>query len=1017
MMKEKHADVSGKKKGVRLSKKIFTPMICLAFLQVLIFVVILAISGEFSYLKKFSYNSVAEKNENRKNYVEGMLNQVMLYTKDTANKVETIVSQILEEEGKEASCIASDKDLDKKIIAESAEDLVRLIRKGSVNDAFILLDSNGIYDENGIPRRTGLYIRDLDTNENNIPDNQDLLLEMGSSEVAHELGLALDFEWSLYTDISNEDDFRFFNETMEIGRTYNNLSMGQLGNWTGLSRISYSAQQSIKYTIPLIAEDGTVYGIIGIGLLEKTVQQSIPSNDFMNESACYIMAVDYDDNGIYTIIMHSGPAYGRLVKDGIEISQGRHDKYGIYDFSDSTKTECIGNIQDLNIHKSGSPYKYQRWVLISIADKEKTMEMYLTLIRVFAISLCCTLAVSIIFSIAIRHIINSPVKKMIRVMADNEETDEYVQFESSGIVEIDELASAIVSLQERIAENASSVSRIISMTGIGIGVFMYDIASNSIFVGESLIQMFDFDIRQDGDVRMSLEEFWCMMSAIDENNEIKNSIVFADEFTENNSSDSITISYMNKKADETRWVRFNMYRDASAVTGIAQDITKAVIEKRKIEYERDYDITTGLLNRRAFYCRMNILFSNREKLKTAACFMFDLDNLKYVNDTYGHDFGDDYIRAAAAVFRSFESEQNIVARLSGDEYIMFCYGYDGQDEINRLKNDILDKLYNSYCVLADGTHYKLRASGGISWYPKDACEYDLLIKYADFAMYTMKHASKGTIGEFDKQLYRNDAVLVTGIEELNRIIDEKDIKYAFQSIVSAKTGEIYGYELLMRPQSELLGTPLEFIRMARTDARLNEVEYLTWTLGLKAFSEQVEKGNINKNARIFLNTVPNNMLDDETIAYMEKEYCDCLSHIVLELLESEQTNDDLISKKKSLLVKWHGILALDDFGTGYNSEYALLKLNPNLIKIDRSLISGCDKDVIRANMIRDIVKMAKGNNIIVLAEGVETYEELRTVIKCGVDLLQGFYISKPLYEPVDLTEKQKQEIIEAAKED
>ncbi len=1013
-MKKKRKKAPAAKKGGHLSGKIFIPMICLAFLQILIFAFILITSGEFSYLKKFSYNALSEKTENRKNYIESSLNQVMANTIDTSKEVKTIVSDILENEKKEASCIATDKDLDKKIITESAECLIDLIRKGSVNDAFILLDSEGLYDTDGKSKIAGIYIRDMDVNENYMSDNQDLYLEMGSYDIAHDFGLTLDFEWSLHADATDEDAFHFFYETIDIGRNFREYSEERLGHWTALSKISRSAQKSFKYTIPLIADDGTVYGIIGVGLLEKTVQQYIPANDFMNESACYIMAVDNDDNGIYNTILHSGPAYAELVKNEDKISQGKEREYNVYDFKTSTKKDCIGVIQDINLYKKGSPFKYQRWVLISIADKEKLLEMYLTLIRIFVISLCCTLVVSIILAIVIGRLINAPVKKMIQVMDDNNETNEPVRFMSSGIIEFDELAMSVVGLQERIMENASRLSKIIGMTDSGIGVFMYEIAKDTMFVGASFLKMFEIDTDRQGDINIPIKEFWKLMEPIDEAGVIAHSILFKENFEGDNTSDRINISYVNKKNGETRWVRFNMYRDVSSVIGIAQDITNTVIEKKRIEYERDYDLTTGLMNRRAFYYKTGKLFAEWDKLKVAAFFMFDLDNLKYVNDTYGHDFGDDYIRTAAGVLRSFESEQSIVARLSGDEFIMLFYGYDSKDEIREIKNKIQEKMNSSYCILADGTHYKLRASGGISWYPDDAEEYDILIKYADFAMYTVKHATKGNIGEFDIEAYKKDAVLVTGVEELNRIIDEGAIKYAFQSIVSAKTGEIYGYEALMRPQSELLVTPLEFIRIAKTDARLNEIEYLTWTYGLKAYKEQIEKGHISKNARIFLNTIPNNMVDDKTIDYLEAEYSDCLKNIVLESLEGEQANDGCINKKKALLKKWNGILALDDFGTGYNSEYALVNLEPDLIKIDRSLISGCYKDLTRANIVRTIVATAKKNNIIVLAEGIETYEEMKTVIACGVDLMQGFYFSRPLYEPVALPEKKKAEILALA---
>ena len=175
-------------------------------------------------------------------------------------------------------------------------------------------------------------------------------------------------------------------------------------------------------------------------------------------------------------------------------------------------------------------------------------------------------------------------------------------------------------------------------------------------------------------------------------------------------------------------------------------------------------MTTSLPNRRAFYHKLHELFLNHDRLKKAACFMFDLDNLKYVNDTYGHDYGDAYLKAAANAFRSIESENVMTARLSGDEFIVFCYGFDSDYEIYGIRDRLQEALSESYCMLADGTHYKVRASGGISWYPKDADNPDLLIKYADFAMYTVKHSTKGTIGEFDMNTYRNDAVLVTGVE-------------------------------------------------------------------------------------------------------------------------------------------------------------------------------------------------------------------------------------------------------------
>jgi EAL domain-containing protein (putative c-di-GMP-specific phosphodiesterase class I) len=109
---------------------------------------------------------------------------------------------------------------------------------------------------------------------------------------------------------------------------------------------------------------------------------------------------------------------------------------------------------------------------------------------------------------------------------------------------------------------------------------------------------------------------------------------------------------------------------------------------------------------------------------------------------------------------------------------------------------------------------------------------------------------------------------------------------------------------------------------------------------------------------------------------------------------------------------WNALIALDDFGTGYNSEYALITMHPDIIKIDRSIIEGCDKDISKYTMIRNLVKIARENNVKVLAEGIETRSEMETVIRCGADYLQGYYLSRPVFEPNGISEKVKKEITE-----
>ncbi|MGN0676236.1 MAG: EAL domain-containing protein [Ruminococcus sp.] len=1022
-MKYTSKSVSGKSKSKPFYAKIFLPMVFLTLIQFFTFFTVLMFGGEFSYIKKYAYNMLVEKTANRKSYVENVLNQKTSLVNETAFEINDITRKVLEENNLNVGDISKNKNLSKKILSDSAETLVYLLRRDMVNDAFIILDTGELYcDENSV-KKAGMYIRDIDTSDNSINSNSDLLMEMGNSEIAHNLGIALDYEWSLHLNLTenNDNNFDFYFDTIKNAGTSENYLYGL---WTGFSKISGSAQPSMKYTVPLVSDDGTVYGILGIGLMEKILLKNMPSNDFFSEGACYILGLDDDNDGEYSVVMHSGAVFGKLVDENTVISKQNKIRGDIYDFNPESRIEMVGNIQEMNIYNSGSPYKNQKWALISVAEKSKVLNIYTTLIKLFAVSSIISMVFSTLCAVIINRSITNPVARMIQTLNErtlksgfNEKTSQIVCFSSSGIDEVDKLGEAIEKLQVAVIEQASRVSRIISMVDMGIGVFMYDYIAKDVFVGESLIKLFRLpDIEQEDKI-ISFDDFRNFIKIIDSEDKVCSHEIFSEPNHNNSSGESISIEvfYKNPENKTARWFKFSLMRDKSNVLGLVQDITKIVIEKKKIEYERDYDITTGLLNRRAYYNKIDEMFANPRALKVSAFIMWDLDNLKYVNDTYGHDFGDDYIKTASNIFKTFRDYGGVVARMSGDEFNVFLSGFDSKDEIRKIISEVRKRLDESYCILADGTHYKIRASGGISWYPDDSPSYELLIKYADFAMYTIKHSTKGNIAEFNISLYSKDSILITGIEEMNRIIDEQSIKYSFQSIVSAKTGEIYGYEALMRPQSAVLKSPLEFIRIARTGAKLYEIERLTWVLSLKNYREQIKKGNISPDKKIFINSLSNCLMKKEDISVLESENGQYLKNIVLEVLESDKTNDEYIKEKQKIVARWEAKIALDDFGSGYNSEYALITINPNLIKIDRSIISGCDRDISRTSIISNLVQIAKTKNIMVLAEGVETYNEMRTVIECGVDLLQGYYLTRPLFEPLPIDEKIVEEIKEINK--
>lgn len=178
---------------------------------------------------------------------------------------------------------------------------------------------------------------------------------------------------------------------------------------------------------------------------------------------------------------------------------------------------------------------------------------------------------------------------------------------------------------------------------------------------------------------------------------------------------------------------------------------------------------------------------------------------------------------------------------------------------------------------------------------------------------------------------------------------------------------------------------------------------MTWIKALFDFRIQSNLGHTVAGCHLFINSIANHDIEPSDVMAIEATYPDLLPRIVLEILESEDANEEYMIRKKNRMQKWNAQIALDDFGTGYNSEYALITLQPNIIKIDRSIISGCDQDTSRRMIINNLVKLGRTKHILVLAEGVETEGEAETVIACGVDLMQGYYFSRPTFDiqPLD----------------
>ncbi|MCR5479578.1 MAG: EAL domain-containing protein [Ruminococcus sp.] len=229
-------------------------------------------------------------------------------------------------------------------------------------------------------------------------------------------------------------------------------------------------------------------------------------------------------------------------------------------------------------------------------------------------------------------------------------------------------------------------------------------------------------------------------------------------------------------------------------------------------------------------------------------------------------------------------------------------------------------------------------------------------------------------------------------DTVGQILDNNLLTYHFQPIVSAKDGSIYAYEALMRSNTERPISPLRIIKFATMQGRLEDVERATFVNVLSIIDKNKQRLG---NAKVFINSIPGVRLHDTDNDIVEGYLKANSEMVVVELTEEAELSDEELERLKDYLKNLGIEIAVDDYGTGYSNVSNLLRYMPNYVKIDRALLSGIQSDSHKQHFVREIISFCHDNDILALAEGVETSDELATVIHLGADLIQGFYTAKP----------------------
>ncbi len=412
----------------------------------------------------------------------------------------------------------------------------------------------------------------------------------------------------------------------------------------------------------------------------------------------------------------------------------------------------------------------------------------------------------------------------------------------------------------------------------------------------------------------------------------------------------------------------------------------------QIQADQIRDSQTGLYNYQGFYeILKTLVYENIGSGKSLAIISYDIDDLKGINEEFGRAGGDSAIVALADLVEdSLNDTDEVCCRLSNDEFLIGIISEDCETRYAEIESRIpsdgfffrdSERNLQKTCI-----HHDM-VTAGLDEQP----DVDFLINRAVNAKNHKKNILKqSVITEISEEMLQK----CTAVGD---ILDKGMLKYAFQPIVRATDGEIYGYEALMRCRGEAKYTPLEILKCAENINRLYDIEKLTFSHVL----DDVEaKEELFKGKKIFINSLPAHQLKDSDEEEMFKRFEKHRGNLVVEYTEGSEFSDSTLVKKREDYSVLNIEIALDDYGSGYSNVNNLIRYTPKYVKIDHMLISGINSNEQKRHFVKSIIGYAQKYDILVLAEGVETKEELQTVVSIGVDLIQGFYTARPAENPI-----------------
>lgn len=699
-------------------KSITTNLVALMFfvvtIQAVLFLAVVLLGGVISILEKDAMSSFSKKIFTRANYLEKSMNMQW-------NNISPCVDALTQNW---QTLPDADANKNKNFLQNSAVSLIKLMRVTNSSGAFLVLTGQNqlLTTTDGMP---GLYLRDYDPMQNKSSYNG-LYMLFGPVEISRKLQISMEQFWQYNIDFQNEHNSAFLSV---LQKSYNT----QNGYWNKAYKLDGDNHQIITYTKALVDNEGKVFAILGVEIMVDYIKNILDNKESNSTEITYLIAnKNKDNNNLESFAILEGKNIDYTTLGNIKIDN--KDEFISTAKLDKDDEQLYITGKKLYVLDSEKNKHDQDWYIVGVIPQNSLYTFVDKTKNILWFSFVISLLIGIGVIYCAGFIFTKPITDLANQVRNNTGKTQ-LNLKKTGLLEIDGLAEEIEALNKSVLESVLKTSEIINMVDAPIAVFEYNKDKETVMATDLLAELLDIKEGYNSTTYGIIMDKAIFLEKLD--------LLLA-----NPEQDEANVYKLI--AGETKWLQIKIEENGNITFGVILDVTDNILTKDKIKNERDLDPLTQIYNRAAFERLTTAALADTDKLSLAAMVMFDLDNLKFVNDNYGHDVGDVYINTLVKnLTKEFSPYNAIIGRRSGDEFYIFLYGQNSKEQIRNSIEHFYHSLDGERIDVSDNTKLPVRASAGIAWCYNVDVEFGDLIKAADFAMYKAKHNCKGWFCETD----------------------------------------------------------------------------------------------------------------------------------------------------------------------------------------------------------------------------------------------------------------------------